>query len=117
MRLLVETSYSPVIKIVDFSPSNESILRIRAKYTIAVQPAVANDPCAQHRMIKLDLANLSAEELQRLVSERCSLYGTVERVSIVRSGTPSLHRFRWAGRKNRKRSIACWESCSWTTPS
>lgn len=53
-----------------------------------VQPPAENDPRAQHRMIKLDLANLSAEELQRLVSERCSLYGAVERVSIVRSGMP-----------------------------
>ena len=38
-------------------------------------------------MITLDFARLPTEDLERIVKERCSSYGSVERVSISRNGT------------------------------
>jgi hypothetical protein len=38
-------------------------------------------------MIKIDFADLSIEALENFVKNRCSAYGSVERVPISRNGT------------------------------
>lgn len=40
-------------------------------------------------MIRLDLENLSQEQMHTVIRELCSAYGAVERVSITRNGTPN----------------------------